>query len=121
MPTFCCSMKDYTLPESGHEAWHSIRQDRHSCLYSIFLNPGWTDRNACPANSLARVSQVSRIQGNIKFGGESLRIERAAGKIAAINVERRNHAPAIIHFEDNFFRKFVFLDVHLAEAHAALL
>src|SRR6266404_4846749 len=93
--------------------------DRQECLsYNCGRDSSSASQNTnrpCKKEFL----QVSRIEGNVEFGGKLLRIERAAGKIAATNIERRNYAPAVIRLEDNFFRRFVFLDVHFAEAHAA--
>src|SRR6267142_594754 len=93
--------------------------DRQECLsYNCGRDSSSASQNTnrpCKKEFL----QVSRIEGNVEIGGKLLRIERAACKIAATNIERRNYALAVICFDHDRFRRLVFLDVHFAEAHAA--
>lgn len=65
-------------------------------------------------------STLRGIQGKIQLFGELVRIERAAGEIAACNLDCGNLPAAIIRSQDNLFRFRLLVDIDFAEGYTPL-
>ena len=60
------------------------------------------------------------IQRNVEFGSKLAGVERAAGEVAAADLNSRNFALTVVHADDEVFGVGIIFDVHFAEFDTAI-